>query len=117
MSVSTPKKQTRWDSLKFAIAVGLIVTYFPVLFVALTYWGSITFFAIFSTYALGTLLLRCSSCSWPLFKRGDLWVPWPWRACPQCAHPIVRQAHNDQNGPEVGVSKPPNTSLERTRKG
>jgi hypothetical protein len=115
MPVAIPKQPGRRDSLKFAIAVGLIVTYFPALFVAMTFWAPIAFVAIFLTYAIAMLLLRCSSCSWPLFKRGDWWVPWPWRACPQCAHRPTRQAPDNGGRPEAGTPKPPNTSLERTR--
>jgi hypothetical protein len=106
---------TVWDSLKFAIAAGLIVTYIPAGLVAFAYFGPTGGIAVFVVIAAATILLRCSNCSWPLFKRRTLWVPWPWRSCPRCARSLLRQMRNGSGGRIGGAPKPPNTSWERTR--
>lgn len=32
-------------------------------------------------FGLATLLLRCPTCRFPLFRRGPVWTPWPSRLC------------------------------------
>jgi hypothetical protein len=109
-------KPTRWDTSKYWIAVGTIITYLPAGLVAGKTFGPWGCVAAFLICAAITHLLRCSNCSWLLFKRGDdWWVPWPWRECPRCARPLVQGDRGCPVKRENGEVEPPNTSLERTR--
>jgi hypothetical protein len=80
---------TKSDSVRYYLAVILIVTYFPSGFAAITYLGPFGFFAVFLLYGVATLTIRCAGCSWPVFKRTLLWTPWPWRSCPKCSRPLI----------------------------
>jgi hypothetical protein len=117
MSDSAAQAPTSWDSLKFSIAVGLVAAYFPAFFLAEAYFGSTGFITVFIAFVLGALALRCSNCSLSLFNHGELWKPWPWRSCPQCARPLVPRARTGDGVKANGAQAPPNKSLERTREG
>jgi len=104
---------TAWDSLKFTIAATLMIAYLPIFLIASAYFGPVGGLVAFLGVMLGVVVLHCSSCSTSLFNHGRLWKPWPWRACPRCARPLVRVASGDEGAKEVDTPAPPNTSLER----
>jgi hypothetical protein len=106
---------TRWDSLKYYLAIALIVTYLPAGVVASSYFGPSGGIAAFIAVTVGTMLLRCSNCSLSLFYNGKLWIPWPWRSCPKCAYSLVPQTQNGEGSERNGAQAPPNKSFERTR--
>jgi hypothetical protein len=110
-----PTMPSTWDSSKYYIAVGLMVTYFPVAIVVLVFFDEAALFSVVLLYGIASLMLRCSRCSWPLFKRGRWWVPWTWRSCPQCSHPLIVAPHAKSNATQPDAGTPPNNSLERTR--
>jgi hypothetical protein len=117
MSQHIPQEPTFLDSLKWWLAVVLILAYLPAFFIAAQYFGARGAIATFLGISTGTMLLRCSSCSQALFDHGALWKPWPWRSCPHCARPLVHQGRNGEGTASVSAPVPPNTSFERTREG
>jgi hypothetical protein len=106
---------TAWDSLKYTIAASLMIAYLPVFLIASAYFGATGGVMAFLGVTLGIVVLRCSDCSMSLFNHGRLWKPWPWRACPHCARPLVRVANSDEGLNQSDAQAPSNTSLERTR--
>ena len=115
MSATSTSKPTVWDTSKYWIAVGTILTYLPVGLVAIKIFGPRGLISVFLIYSVIIYLLRCSDCSWMLFKRGICYVPWPWRSCPQCARPLVNRESFGFDESLNDAEEPPNTSLERTR--
>ena len=97
MSDSKSTPPTSWDSVKYSIAAGLMVTYLPAFLAAAAYFGSRGAIAVFTIVTVGVVLLRCSGCSQSLFNHGDLWKPWPWRACPTCARPLLQEARSSED--------------------
>jgi len=69
---------------RYWLGVALIVTFAPAAFAAEALGGVAAFFVVGLGYGIATLLLRCPGCTWPLFRRGIVWWPWPSRACPNC---------------------------------
>ena len=109
------KVPTRWDALKYYLAIALIVIYLPAGLLAISYFGPAGGIATFIVVSVGTMLLRCSNCSLSLFYSGKLWVPWPWRSCPRCARSLLPQSQDGDGPQRNGAQAPPNTSFERTR--
>jgi hypothetical protein len=79
--------------VRYWMGVALIVTFAPFTFMAEALGGTTAFFAVGVGYGYCTMLLRCPSCRWPLFRRGALWFPWPTRNCGNCS---VAPAANTQ---------------------
>jgi hypothetical protein len=72
--------------LRYWIGVVIVTSYLPALLFTSTALGLVWGMLTFLVFGAATLMLRCSDCSWPIFKRGALWVPWPSRTCPNCRH-------------------------------
>jgi hypothetical protein len=107
---------TRWDSLKYYLAIAVIVTYVPAGYMAITYLDMGGISAVFLMYFVAMLSIRCASCSYAVFQRNELWVAWPWRSCPKCHRPLVRSP-NSTGSHMHEAKRPPNKSLGRTRDG
>jgi len=105
---------TRWDSLKYYLAIATVVTYMPACFTAVAYLETGGIMAVCLMYFVVFLAIRCASCSWPVFQGKELWRAWPWRSCPKCQRPLVRNPNSDGSLLHE-TKKPPNKSFERTR--
>jgi hypothetical protein len=105
---------TRLDSLKYYMAIAVIVTYLPAGFMAFAYLSTGGISVVLLLYFAAMLSIRCAGCSWPVFQRNGWWVPWPWRSCPKCHRPLVRNP-NPNGSPMHEAKMAPDHSSERTR--
>ena len=76
--------------MKYYLAIAVIVTYLPAVFVAIAYLSTGAMLMVFLAYFVAMLSIRCARCSWPVFRRNEWWVPWPWRSCPKCHEALER---------------------------
>jgi hypothetical protein len=81
---------------RYWLGVVLIVTFAPAAFAADAFGGPVALFSVVLGYGFPILLLCCPRCSWPIFRRGIVWWPWPSRTCPNCVTQPAAASRKDE---------------------